>query len=103
MGYVLAPQELMREFRKVHQYNAFCANAPIQHALAEYMQDASLYLSLGEFYRKKRDLFVNALAGSRFKALPSKGSFFQNLSYERVSDEDDKDFAVRLTKEHKVA
>lgn len=103
MGYVVAPQELMHEFRKVHQYNAFCANSPIQYALADYMQDEDAYLSLSTFYEQKRDLFVEALAGSRFKPLQSKGSFFQNLSYEGISDEDDKSFAIRLTKDYKVA
>lgn len=103
MGYVLAPKKLMWEFRKVHQYNAFCANTPIQHALADHMQDESAYLGLGEFYQRKRNLFLDSLAGSRFKPLHTKGSFFQNLCYDAISEENDKDFAIRLTKEHKVA
>lgn len=103
MGYVLGPRELMWEFQKVHQYNAFCANQPIQLALADHMKDEQAYLGLGEFYQRKRNLFLEALAGSRFKPLHTKGSFFQNLCYDGISEESDKDFAVRLTKEHKVA
>jgi len=103
MGYILGPRELMRELRKVHQYNAFCANTPIQHALADHMHDESAYLGLGEFYQRKRNLFLKCLAGSRFKPLHTRGSFFQNLCYDAISEEDDKDFAIRLTKEHKVA
>ncbi len=103
MGYVLAPRELMAEFRKVHQFNVFVANGPIQHALAEYMQDRDAYLSLAAFYQRKRDFFLKALAGSRFVPLPSRGTFFQNLRYDAVSDERDTDLAVRLTREHGVA
>ena len=103
MGYVAAPRELMTEFRKVHQYNAFVSNGPLQYVFAEYMQNRDAYLQLGAFYQQKRDFFLEGLKQSRFKPLPSRGTFFQNLSYEAISDEKDTDLAVRLTKEHGVA
>jgi len=103
MGYVLAPKELMAEFRKVHQFNVFVANGPIQYALAEYMRDRDAYLSLAAFYQKKRDFFLEGVKGSRFKPLPSRGTFFQNLRYDAISDEKDTDLAIRLTKEHGIA
>lgn len=103
MGYVLAPKELTAEFRKVHQFNVFVANGPIQHVLAEYMGNREAYLSLAAFYQKKRDFFLEGLKASRFKPLPSRGTFFQNLAYDAVSDERDTDLAIRLTKERGVA
>jgi methionine transaminase len=102
-GYVLAPKELMAEFRKVHQFNSFVANGPIQHVLAEYMQNKDAYLSLAAFYQRKRDFFLEGVTSSRFKPLPSRGTFFQNLAYDAISDERDMDLAVRLTKERGVA
>ena len=102
-GYVLAPRELMAEFRKVHQFNAFVTNGPVQYALAEYMQNKDAYLSLAAFYQKKRDFFLDAMKSSRFKPLPSRGTFFQNFAYDAVSDEKDTDLAIRLTKERGVA
>jgi methionine aminotransferase len=102
-GYVLAPRELMAEFRKVHQFNAFVTNGPVQYALAEYMKDKNAYLALAAFYQKKRDFFLAAIKNSRFKPLPSRGTFFQNLCYDEISDEKDTDLAIRLTREHGVA
>ncbi|MBM3357425.1 MAG: aminotransferase class I/II-fold pyridoxal phosphate-dependent enzyme [Betaproteobacteria bacterium] len=102
-GYVLAPRELMAEFRKVHQFNAFVTNSPVQHALAEYMENRDAYLALAAFYQKKRDFFLEGIRASRFKPLPSRGTFFQNLCYDAVSEERDTDLAVRLTKERGVA
>src|SRR6185295_18230712 len=84
MGYVLAPRELMNEFRKVHQFNVFVTNSPLQYVLADYMADASAYLSLAAFYQKKRDFFLAGIAGSRLRVLPSRGTFFQNLAYDAV-------------------
>ncbi|OGA10861.1 MAG: aminotransferase [Betaproteobacteria bacterium RIFCSPLOWO2_02_64_14] len=102
-GYVLAPRELMAEFRKVHQFNAFVTNSPVQYALAEYMQDRDAYLTLAAFYQKKRDFFLEGVKASRFQPLPSRGTFFQNLCYDRISDENDSDLAIRLTRERGVA
>ncbi len=103
MGYVLAPKELMAEFRKVHQFNVFVTNGPLQYALAEFMENPDAYLSLAAFYQKKRDFFLAGVTGSRFKPLPSRGTFFQNLAYDAVSDERDIDLAVRLTRERGIA
>jgi methionine aminotransferase len=103
MGYVLAPKELTAEFRKVHQFNVFVTNGPLQHALAEYMENKDAYLSLAAFYQKKRDFFLQGVQASRFKPLPSRGTFFQNLAYDAISDERDADLAVRLTKERGIA
>ena len=103
MGYVVAPRELMLEFRKVHQFNAFVTNGPIQYALAEHMKDRSAYLALSDFYQRKRDFFLKAISRSRFKPLPTRGTFFQNLCYDAISDEPDNELAVRLTREHGVA
>lgn len=103
MGYCLAPKELMKEFQKTHQYNVFAVNRPIQKAYAEFLKDESAYLGLNQFYQEKRDLFAKLLEGSRFDLKLTEGTYFQMLSYERISDERDTDFAVRLTKEHKIA
>jgi len=103
MGYVLAPKELMNEFRKVHQFNVFVTNSPLQHAIAEFMENPEAYLSLAAFYQRKRDFFLEGVKASRFKPLPSRGTFFQNLCYDAVSEEKDMDLAMRLTKEHGVA
>lgn len=102
-GYVLAPRELMNEFRKVHQFNVFVANGPIQYAFAEYMKDRDAYLGLAAFYQKKRDFFLAGIESSRFKPLRSRGTFFQNLSYDAISNERDTDLAVRLTRDFGVA
>lgn len=103
MGYVCAPRELMVEFRKVHQFNAFVSNAPVQYAFADYMSDPEPYLELSHFYQKKRDLFREGIAASRFRLMPSRGTFFQCVGYEAITDERDTDLAIRLTKEHGVA
>ena len=103
LGYVVAPRELMAEFRKVHQFNVFVANGPLQYALAEYMKRKDAYLELAAFYQAKRDFFLAGISGSRFKPLASRGTFFQNLCYDALSDERDTDLAVRLTREHGVA
>ncbi|HTD89586.1 MAG TPA: methionine aminotransferase [Burkholderiales bacterium] len=103
MGYVLAPKNLMIEFRKVHQFNAFVSNGPVQYAFADYMKNKDAYLSLSAFYQKKRDFFLEGLKGSRFRPLPSRGTFFQNLAYDAISDERDTDLAIRLTREKGIA
>jgi len=87
----------------VHQFNVFVANGPLQHVLAEHMKNRDAYLALGDFYQRKRDFFLDQLQGSRFRPLLSRGTFFQNLAYEAITDEKDSDLAVRLTKEKGVA
>lgn len=103
MGYVLAPENLTSEFRKVHQFNVFAVNTPIQHAIAEYLQDPDTYQQLPAFYQNKRDYFQNLIRDSRFKIIPSYGTYFQLLDYSLISDESETDFAIRLTKEFKIA
>lgn len=103
MGYCLAPELLTTEFRKVHQYIAFSANTPLQYALASYMEDSKNYSDIAQMYQEKRDIFNKYLSGSRFKIRPSSGTYFQMLDYSAITDEKDKDFAIRLTKEFKVA
>jgi methionine aminotransferase len=103
MGYCLAPEYLTAEFRKLHQWVTFSSATPLQYALAEYLKTPAHYLGLSDFYQQKRDLFASFFEGSRWKILPSRGSFFQCLDYSAISDEVDVDLAVRLTKELKVA
>lgn len=103
MGYCLAPKELMKEFRKTHQYNVFAVNTPVQAAYAKFLDYKEAYLDLAAFYQEKRDLFRQLVDGSNFTLKPAEGSYFQLLGYEKISDEADTDFAIRLTKEFKVA
>ena len=103
MGYCLAPRALMNEFRKVHQFNIFTCNAPVQYALADFMQCKEHYLGLAAFYQKKRDYFRDRLRESRFTLLPSSGTYFQSVRYDDITDEKDSDFAMRLTREHGIA
>ena len=103
MGYCLAPAYLMAEFRKIHQFLVFSVNAPMQHAIAEYLKDENTYLSLPAFFQQKRDYFREGLKGSRFKLLPCSGSYFQSVSYDGITDEKDTEYAIRLTKEIGVA
>lgn len=103
IGYCLAPSNLMKEFRKAHQFIVFSVNTPLQHALAEYLKNENTYLELGNFYQQKRDFFVDSIKDSKFEIIPSKGTYFQLLSYRNISNEKDTEFAVRLTKEYKLA
>ncbi len=103
IGYCIAPAELTKEFRKVHQFNVFSVHHPTQVALASYLKTPENYLKLGSFYQKKRDLFLSLLKDSRFEFEPSKGTYFQLLSFKNITEENDYDFAVRLTKENKIA
>jgi len=103
MGYVLAPEKLMAEFRRVHQFVVFCVNTPLQYALAEYMKKKEEYLHLGKFYQEKRDYFIKLISGSKFKLHLSSGSYFQSLDYSAISKEKDTEFAIRMTKEMGVA
>jgi len=102
-GFVLAPASLMTEFRKSHQFIVFAGNTPMQYAMADYLVDKENYLHLPEFYQQKRDNFVRLISGSRFKIIPSFGTYFQLLDYSRISDENELDFAIRITKEYGVA
>lgn len=103
LGYVCAPANLMTEFRKVHQFLVFTCNHPIQLALADFLKDKDNYLEVKNFYRHKRDLFAKLIKGSRFSFEPSAGTYFQVLNYKGISDEKDTDFAIRLTRENKIA
>jgi len=103
MGYCLAPEALMNEFRKVHQFIVFSANTPLQHAFAQIMKRKKLYLDLKDFYEQKRNLFLKLIDGSRFKYVPAAGSYFQVLDYSAITNEKDTDFAVRLVKEFGIA
>jgi methionine aminotransferase len=103
VGYCIAPRELTQEFRKVHQFNVFSVNTPMQHAYSEVLKHAHLYEGLGSFYQEKRDFFRNALRGSKFDLLDCKGTYFQLASYKKISEEKDTDFVIWLTREWKVA
>jgi methionine aminotransferase len=103
MGYCIAPHELTKEFRKVHQYNCFSVFGPAQFALAAFLKNEKEYLGLGKFIQQKRDYFLDAMKGSKFKPLPSYGSYFQLYSYEGLSGENEKQLAIRLIKEYGVA
>lgn len=102
-GYVLAPEYLMKEIRRVYQFIAFSASTPMQHAIAEYLLDKNTYLHLNDFFQTKRDKLRSYLKDSRFTLLPSQGTYFQCATYEKITDEHDADLAIRLTKEYKVA
>jgi methionine aminotransferase len=103
IGYVAAPAALSAEFRKVHQYNVFTVNTPMQHGVASYLADPAPYLDLPAFYQRKRDLFRDGLAGSRFTLLPADGTYFQCVRYDAISALPEAEFAQWLTREVKVA
>ncbi|PCJ89674.1 MAG: methionine aminotransferase [Flavobacteriales bacterium] len=103
MGYCLAPENLMAEFCKVHQFNVFTCNTPIQYALADFMANEENYLRINEMYEQKRDFFNNIVKDSRFILRPSAGTYFQLLDYSEITDEKDTEYAIRLTKEKGVA
>jgi methionine aminotransferase len=102
-GYCVAPEHLMKEFRKVHQFNVFSVNTPMQVGIANYLKDPANYTGIAAFFQEKRDLFRSLLAGTRFKLLPCNGSYFQCVSYSHFSDETDVVFAERLIKDYGVA
>jgi methionine transaminase len=103
VGYVAAPAALSAEFRKVHQFNVFTVNTPMQYALAAYMENPAPYLELPAFYSAKRNLFRTGLAQTRFKLLPSQGSYFQCVDISDVSDLNEAEFCQWLTREVGVA
>ncbi|RYY24942.1 MAG: aminotransferase class I/II-fold pyridoxal phosphate-dependent enzyme [Sphingobacteriaceae bacterium] len=103
VGYCMAPAWLMNEFRKIHQFNVFSVNTPMQVALAQFMQVKEAYLGLADFYQQKRDFFRAGLENSRLKLLPCAGSYFQSVNYSHLSEENDLFFAKRLITEVGVA
>jgi len=102
-GYVIAPPDLTAEFRKIHQFNVFSGNRPIQHAVAAYLERYADLAALGPFYERKRDFLVAMMEGLPMTFLPCQGSYFILADYSALSEENDRDFAIRLTKEAGVA
>lgn len=103
MGYILAPANLTIELRKAHQFIAFASNTPIQYALSNFIKNPDSYLSVASMYQEKRDYFRSLIKNSRFKLLPCQGSYFQLLDYSKITQENDLEFAKRLTIENKIA
>ena len=103
LGYCIAPKEMMQEFRKVHQFNCFTCDSPKQFGLAEYLQNENAYNDLGAAIQQKRDYFRDLMKDTPFKCIPSHGSYFECYSYQGLSDLNDKDFAIHLTKNFGVA
>lgn len=102
-GYVCAPQELMTEFRKAHQFNVFCVNTPAQFAIAKYLQNVDNFKTISAFFQTKRDYLKNALQETSFQLLDCEGTYFLSAHFGAISDAEEKDFCYWLTKEHKVA
>lgn len=103
VGYCVAPAQLTKELRRVHQFVAFSVNTPIQMALAEFLMDATHYQSLSQFFQVKRDLFLDLMQNSRFEPLPCDGTYFQLMKYDGICDRPDMEMAAWITKEHGVA
>lgn len=103
LGCIVAPPDLTKEFRKVHQFNVFSVNTPMQYAVAEFFDTPDEYLALNDFFQKKRDFLLGAMEGSRFRPIKSEGTYFQLFDYSNISDEKDTAFAKRLTTEFGVA
>lgn len=103
LGYAVAPKHLTDEIRKMHQFQVFAANNTMQYAIANYLKAGKNWQEVAPFYQSKRDLFLKEMAGSRLKPLPCDGTYFMLFDYSAISDENDVDFAKRITREHKVA
>jgi len=103
MGYCVAPEKLMKEFRKVHQFNAFSVNTPMQVGLVDFLAERTSYLGLSSFLQMRRDLFIALMQGTPFTLQPSFGSYFILATYQRLSEEPDRAMALRLTREVGVA
>ncbi|OQY92365.1 MAG: methionine aminotransferase [Sphingobacteriales bacterium UTBCD1] len=103
LGYCISSSSLMVEFRKVHQFNCFCCHTPSQVALARFLKSKDEYLSLSKFVQEKRDYFSGMMKNTKFDLLTSRGSYFIGAKYDRISDEGDREFAIRITKEFGVA
>lgn len=103
IGYCLAPEWLMKEFRKVHQFEVFSVNSAVQYAISDHLLDERNYLEISDFFQKKKDFFYNLMKETRFDLLPCYGSYFQSVQYSRISDEGDTDLAMRIIREFGVA
>lgn len=103
LGFVLAPANLLAEFRKLHQFVVFTCNTPIQHAIADFLNEPEHYQKLPLFYQQKRDYFLQGIKGSSFEVIPSYGTYFQLLSYRNISDMPEMAFASWLVEKHGVA
>ncbi|MDR0265242.1 MAG: aminotransferase class I/II-fold pyridoxal phosphate-dependent enzyme [Sphingobacterium sp.] len=103
IGYCIAPALLTQEFRKVHQFNVFSVNSPMQFAIAEYLGDLSYVKGLPAFFEQKRNLLKDGLRESRFKILPCEGTYFLNIDYSAISQEKEFEFACSLTEQYKIA
>lgn len=103
VGYCMAPEWLMREFRKVHQFLVFSVNTPVQYAINDFLSDRGNYLQLRSFFQDKKNFFANLLKDTRFDLLPCYGSYFQSVQYSRISAESDTELARRLTTDFGVA
>jgi methionine aminotransferase len=103
IGYCLAPEPLMKEFRKVHQFNVFSVNTPMQVGIANYLKDEETYMGLSAFFQQKRDFFRSLLAETKFNLLPCNGSYFQCVSYAHMTEDKDTDMAIKLIKDYGVA
>ena len=103
LGYCIAGESLMKEYRKVHQFNAFTCDTPKQVALAAYLTENKNYLNLGQQMQQKRDLLRQLLSATKLECIPSYGSYFECYSFSKISNENDKAFAIRLVKEYGVA
>jgi methionine aminotransferase len=103
VGYVAAPAALTTEIQRVHQFVTFAVNTPVQHAYAEFLERGVDFGDVTRFYQRKRDLFLRLLDGSRFRAVPCRGTYFQILDYSEISDQPDTQMAMRLLEEHGVA
>ncbi len=103
MGYIIAPELIMKEFRKIHQFNVFSVNTPIQYALAQHLENPENYLSLNSFYQKKRDTFLKYLKNSGLNIIPSSGTYFQAVDFSDIFDGKDTELAELMTKEYKIS
>ncbi len=103
VGYLIASPNFTSEFRKVHQFTVFSVNTPVQHAFAKFMEDSDHWRRLPVFFQEKRDYLQSAMEQTRFQALPCEGTYFQLYQYDKISDLSEADFAIWLTKTHKVA
>jgi len=103
MGYCVGHEDLMKEFRKLHQFIVYAVNTPIQYAVAEFLKHREEYLDLNSFYQEKRDYFIKLLQNTKYKIIPSKGTYFQSLDYSAISELDDKEFSIELTQKHGIA